>query len=158
MDQSSKTLQRYDTLPFPMPELAIHKKRREIILKVLVLLPELNKTDFEPTEKGWWPPLGQVLAIERMKLLSAGRLLLPHHPDQKTSFSHWKPFRSSRVFWWDTFFGKNEEHNTAKTNIMSTWTSQLRIVASGGLETNSVLVVTLANQLCNWDEWECYND
>lgn len=53
MDQTcSKALQRYDTLPFPMPELAMHKKVRENILKVLVLLLELNKTDFEPTEKG----------------------------------------------------------------------------------------------------------
>lgn len=41
----SKALQRYDTLPFRMPELAMCKKIREMILKVLVLLPELNKTE-----------------------------------------------------------------------------------------------------------------
>lgn len=43
----SEALQRYDMLPFPTPDLAMHKKIREIILKVLVLLPELNKKSSE---------------------------------------------------------------------------------------------------------------
>jgi len=63
-------------LPFPTPELAIHKKIREMILKVLVLLPELNNTDFEPTEKRLMTTIESSFGyIVRKKILSTGRLL-----------------------------------------------------------------------------------